>query len=312
LKRNEILNHMLQLDDVVLKDIAGDLEVGFLVYVHKETGELLTIPEEALDDDPDKMWVEQKRQLKKNRKSYLPFKRLDAQQTFRIMAAFTDTIQDMGFARRLQNALEGHKPFAAFKSIIHNSGDYREQWFRFFSQQNFEWVRVQWRDFIRPFQSVNEQPVDQNATGDSVVIVEIPKELLASQSIVLSCYAVLNRIKDRPEMWTGSEGLDSIHQFISGYWEALVDTGQVKSHSRGTGALDPFTDWIALRLGYAESTAGWANMILAHCLEIPPEEIDWFEFKKKELYSSDHQQSVQLFYTFLDEYRLAVNKYHGR
>lgn len=120
--------------------------------------------------------------------------------------------------------------------------------------------------------------------------------------MILDCYSVLKMIEPRPAMWTGDWSLKSICTYVSGYSHALRDLGCV------TVDQDPFFDWIANKLGYYESTAGWANMILAVSMGFDSEEIDWNEFLVLDISDSDHKKSLRLFYVLLEEYRIEMIK----
>jgi hypothetical protein len=55
---------------------------------------------------------------------------LDSQDSYRIMENFVNNLPDCKEKDRLCDAISGHKPFANFNRIIHDS-DYREEWFEF-------------------------------------------------------------------------------------------------------------------------------------------------------------------------------------
>jgi len=107
-------------------------------------------------------------------------------------------------------------------------------------------------------------------------------------------------MEGRPQMWTGELSLKSMHTYCSGYYMALLDHKIV--------VLEPFTicpffDWVANKLGYYESTAGWANMILACSMGFNTREIHWEEFFKTPVSAQEHTKSIKLFYTLLEDFK---------
>ncbi len=103
----------------------------------------------------------------------------------------------------------------------------------------------------------------------------------------------------RPGMWTGEATLRSIHTYITGYYHALLDNKFVpKSHTD-----EPFFDWVANKLGYYESTAGWANMILAYSMGFKPKGISWEEVFASPITQEQHSQSIKLFYELVEQYK---------
>ncbi len=119
--------------------------------------------------------------------------------------------------------------------------------------------------------------------------------------MILNCYPVLKQIEGRPAMFTGELTLKSIHIYISGYHHALVeDKFELQS--------DPFHDWVASKLDYYESTAGWANMILAKCMGFEPREIDWNVMLETIPSKQQHLESIDMFYRMLEEFKNETDK----
>ncbi|MDR1879892.1 MAG: hypothetical protein LBQ78_03055 [Tannerellaceae bacterium] len=55
---------------------------------------------------------------------------LESRESFNIMIRFVNQLKNKKEARKLEQALNGHKPFANFNHIIHNS-DCKKEWFAF-------------------------------------------------------------------------------------------------------------------------------------------------------------------------------------
>lgn len=106
-------------------------------------------------------------------------------------------------------------------------------------------------------------------------------------------------------MYTGENTLRSIRTYISGYYHALLDldgdeSGKITAH--------PFHDWIAEKLGYYESTAGYVNMIMAEVLGFDADQIAWEEVMAVTISKEQHTQSIQRFYALLEEFKEAQQK----
>ncbi|MDX1954053.1 MAG: hypothetical protein SFU20_00890 [Chitinophagaceae bacterium] len=100
-------------------------------------------------------------------------------------------------------------------------------------------------------------------------------------------------------MWTGKATLYNIHSYISGYYQALLDNKIVqKIHTD-----EPFFNWVAIKLGYNESTAGWENMILADCMGFKPENTKWEEIITSPVTGEQHLKSINFFYELLEQFK---------
>lgn len=75
-------------------------------------------------------------------------------------------------------------------------------------------------------------------------------------------YSYIDQIRTRPGMYIGGLSVTLLFQHIAGYDAACLWKGIDEQ-------LDPpwedFHDFVAARTGFAESTSGWANMLLSHC-----------------------------------------------
>jgi len=116
--------------------------------------------------------------------------------------------------------------------------------------------------------------------------------------MIIECYQLLKEIEKRPAMWTGEVNLKSIKLFVSGYYQALIDNKIVPENID-----EPFFDWVANKLGYFESTAGWANMILAYSLGFEPRSIIWEEVFDYNVTKEQHLRSVHQFYELVEQFR---------
>jgi hypothetical protein len=115
----------------------------------------------------------------------------------------------------------------------------------------------------------------------------------------------LKQIEPRPAMWTGEATLKSIHNYISGYYHALQDNKIVQKSATD----EPFFDWVANKLGYYESTAGWANMILAYSMGFKPENISWEEVFATPVTNEQNLKSIKFFYELVEQFRNEIENH---
>jgi len=110
-------------------------------------------------------------------------------------------------------------------------------------------------------------------------------------------YKILKRMEERPAMWLGECTLKAFSIFLMGYQSSLTDRGIDEDILPSSD----FFEWIKEKLGYYESTAGWANMILASTIGLSPRNIKWKNYDK-EVSSEQHYSSVKKFFELLEEY----------
>lgn len=104
----------------------------------------------------------------------------------------------------------------------------------------------------------------------------------------MNSYQLLDFIRRRPAMYIGYETPTHLHAFLSGYWHSQLEVHkeQLPTDAAAENHFSEFHDWVAKKLGYYESTAGWARMIAAE--------------------RADQQEAFWLFYQLLDEYRQLI------
>jgi hypothetical protein len=95
-----------------------------------------------------------------------------------------------------------------------------------------------------------------------------------------SVYDLLGWIRKKPGLYVGEPSIQRLASFISGYDAGL---GHVGFGLRDGVDFHRFHGWVAHRLGFAESTSGWANMI-----------------RDK---SASEAEAFQMFFVLLDEFR---------
>lgn len=129
------------LTDEQIHEIVENLDCGFRSFWHRETGELLFIPD--FDNNPyadSELFEEDLEKLDDNFGDYVEIERPQSHDSYEIMADFTEQLDNSKLKKELENALNKKKPFREFKFVIDNSGIYRQQWFDFKNTQLKKWV----------------------------------------------------------------------------------------------------------------------------------------------------------------------------
>jgi len=133
-----------------IKEIAENLDCGRRVFVHKENGSLLTIPEENESYLLDSEERADEKQLLDN--NYLDYFEIEwsTSDAFRIMEDFTDHLDtNQQLQTQLRQAISRKRPFSNFKYAIDSAGPYRDQWFDFKNKKQDEHVENQLNTFLK-------------------------------------------------------------------------------------------------------------------------------------------------------------------
>ena len=116
----------LQVDEryrLAVKEIAEYLEMGHTVFINPDTLEMEFIPKghnlELMDIDFNFDKVE----------DWVEIEPLESHESFEIMESFVESLPNGKEKNRLADAIAGHKPFANFNRLIHDS-DERDNWFK--------------------------------------------------------------------------------------------------------------------------------------------------------------------------------------
>lgn len=134
---------MIALTAEQISDIAQDLEAGFKCFIHKETGEVKTLPDELngnmeLDEE---LWQDVIDEIDKDAENFIVIEGMDSHESYLLMEKFIDTVEDKQLASRLTNAINVSKPFHTFRYELDYSDEYLKKWYAFKSQQMIEWVK---------------------------------------------------------------------------------------------------------------------------------------------------------------------------
>ncbi len=127
-----------------IKEIAEQLDCGFRAFIHKKTGQLLFVPDNNNYPDIDlDSWDEELEQIENNFTDYYEIDKWTSDEAFETMSEFADQLTDSNLQNRLFDALRKNKPFREFKSVIDNSGDFRQKWFDFIKKWQQDFVERQ-------------------------------------------------------------------------------------------------------------------------------------------------------------------------
>lgn len=117
------------MDDSVLQEVADLLDMGFVVFVHKRTFEVLSYPHpdrwgelEAIDE-----YEAIRSRIEEAAGDFIEIALPSAKDAFRMMQDFANQVQDERLRTRLLEALRSPKPFRYFRHMVESS-DEAEAW----------------------------------------------------------------------------------------------------------------------------------------------------------------------------------------
>jgi len=135
---------MLTFTKKQIKEISEQLDCGFRAFYHKQTGDLIFVPDtnRYINMDTD-AWQDELDKLDENFLDYREIDAMEASDSFRVMADFAEQLPYSKLRDKLLNALNKTKPFREFKFVIDNSGEERQSWFDFKNKRYIEWTEEQ-------------------------------------------------------------------------------------------------------------------------------------------------------------------------
>jgi hypothetical protein len=118
------------IEEIIL-EIAQIIDSGEVVYLHHTTYEILSYPApDSSNDEYDYLRQEVYDVVDMDPDSYIKFEPLDSNEGHDMMDAFADTIQNEPLKELIKSALNGKRPFRAFREMI-ASKDLEEDWYEF-------------------------------------------------------------------------------------------------------------------------------------------------------------------------------------
>jgi hypothetical protein len=135
---------MLTFNKEQIKEISEQLDCGFRAFYHKQTGELIFVPDTmrhiGMDTDA---WQDDLDKLDENFLDYHEINAMEASDSFRVMADFAEQLTETKLQDKLVTALNRNKPFREFKFVIDNAGEQRKSWFDFKNKRYIDWIEEQ-------------------------------------------------------------------------------------------------------------------------------------------------------------------------
>ncbi|HUW05231.1 MAG TPA: UPF0158 family protein [Williamwhitmania sp.] len=140
---------MIKLSQKQLLTIASDLEMGMRCYINKNTGDIITVP--VLEDmffDEDQEMEDLLRPVRESPEKYLEVERMPSAKMREVMNKFATEEDDAVVKQQLIDALQGQRPFRAFKRVVSSSVDFRQRWFVYKANCYRTWVEKQLLNII--------------------------------------------------------------------------------------------------------------------------------------------------------------------
>jgi hypothetical protein len=100
---------------------------------------------------------------------------------------------------------------------------------------------------------------------------------------VRTVYELLDVVRQKSGLFIGDPSLSALSGFLDGFRRALTAVGN--SFDEEEPPFLEFNDWVAVRYGFHQSTAGWKNMLVQSL--------------------GDEAMAHERFFTELDEFRRA-------
>jgi hypothetical protein len=129
----------------IIKEIAGQLDMGMKCFYHIPTGELESFPDELKGHAgfDEELWEESINKVEENFQDYISFDGMESHESFRIMEEFISMIAEKKTRQRFEDAIGYRKPFQNFKQLLLDYPDLREQWFAYKDKCYIEFVKRQ-------------------------------------------------------------------------------------------------------------------------------------------------------------------------
>ena len=128
----------IRIDPEELIMALDDHDVLVTCYLDRESGELLRISEALLGDDDQELGA----RIEAEPARYLFIEPLPSAFGYRLMSEFTETVEDSAARAALEHALNGRRPFRAFKDALLDYPPVRDHWFRFHHEHMLEEARL--------------------------------------------------------------------------------------------------------------------------------------------------------------------------
>ena len=133
---------MIILSTTQIKEIADQLDCGLKCFYNRKTNEIKEILD--FDNNPgadEEVWQDLLDEIEEHFEDYFVFEQMSSNESFQVMVAFVNEVEDETFRKRLVWALNRSHPFRNFKDEIDYNGEYRERWFKFKEDKYIDYVK---------------------------------------------------------------------------------------------------------------------------------------------------------------------------
>lgn len=116
----------------IIKEIAELLDIQEVVFLHKETHEILAYPigDGLTDEEFDYIEQEVMKVINTDPASYIRFDPPNSDESFEMMELFVETLKNAQLKARLLDALSSRKPFRNFRNAI-QSEEIENDWYAY-------------------------------------------------------------------------------------------------------------------------------------------------------------------------------------
>lgn len=125
-------NQIVESMEEIIKEIAELLDIQEVVFLHKETHEILAYPiaDGATDEEFDYIEQEVMEVVNAAPDSYIRFDPLNSRESFQMMEDFVETIKNERLRNRLIDALSIKKPFRSFRNAVEDE-EILDDWYAY-------------------------------------------------------------------------------------------------------------------------------------------------------------------------------------
>lgn len=135
---------MNKLTEEQISEIAQELDMGMICYIHKKSGKMESFPDELQGNYPDEeLWKEDMDKVENNIENYIEINGMHSNDAYRLMEEFIYIMDDKNLALKLSKAINYSKPFHNFRYELEKSGEYLQKWYEFKAGKMIEWVKDQ-------------------------------------------------------------------------------------------------------------------------------------------------------------------------
>jgi len=127
----------------LINEMAQNIDMGLVNYFNPKEQKLIAIPKQSFIFDEKEFqedWKEDLATIKTWKKDSIIIHSMDSVEMFKVMETFTSEISDRHLKYKLENSLEGQKPFKNFKNTLDHS-NFRQDWYDFKMKYQEKYIR---------------------------------------------------------------------------------------------------------------------------------------------------------------------------